>query len=73
MCDVQSLQVTTGIKHDLRGNAQEIVSYSYFIQGHGPFTDEFLKGTDTPELVKAAQQAQFDKLVAVGAIDAPTY
>lgn len=68
MCDIQSLQVTTGIKHDQRGNAQDIVQYSYFIQGHGPFTDTFLKGEDTPEAVRAAQQAQYDKLVAVGAI-----
>jgi hypothetical protein len=70
MCDVQSLQVTTGIKHDLRGNPYDVVSYSYFMQGHGPFTDTFTAGTDTPELVKAAQQAQYDKLVAVGAISA---
>jgi hypothetical protein len=73
MCDVQNLQVTTGVVFDQRGNSSEQVQYSYFIQGHGPFTDKFAAGTDTPELVKAAQQAQYDKLVAVGAIAAPTY
>ena len=73
MCDVQNLQVTTGVQFDPRGNAQRTTTYSYFIQGHGPFEDTFSENTDTPELVKAAQQARFDKLVAVGAISAPTY
>jgi hypothetical protein len=68
MCDVQSLVVTTGVQHDLRGNPQTVTTYSYFIQGHGPFSDTFLEGTDTVEVVKAAQQARYDKLVAVGAI-----
>lgn len=68
MCDVQSLQVSTGVQHDQRGTAQTYVQYSYFIQGHGPFTDKFLEGTDTPELVRAAQQKRYDQLVAVGAI-----
>ena len=70
MCDVQSLQVTTGVVFDQRGNSSEQVQYSYFIQGHGPFTDTFAPGTDTVEAVRAAQQARYDKLVAVGAIKA---
>jgi hypothetical protein len=73
MCDVQNLQVTTGVVSDLRGNTTEETQYSYFIQGHGPFTDSFPKDKDTVEAVKAAQQARYDKLVAVGAIPAPTY
>lgn len=68
MCEVQSLQVTTGIQHDQRGAAQTFVQYSYFIDGNGPFVDKFLEGQDTVDAVKGAQQARYDKLVAVGAI-----
>ena len=73
MCDVQNLQVTTGVQFDPRAKAETIVTYSYFIQGHGPFEDKFTEGTDTPEIVKAAQQARYDKLVAVGAISPNGY
>ena len=73
MCDVQNLQVTTGVVFDQRGAAQMVTTYSYFIQGHGPFEDKFTEGADTAEAVKAAQQARFDKLVAVGAISGNGY
>lgn len=73
MCDVQNLQVNTGTEFDLRGTPKTVVQYSYFIQGHGPFTDKFDEGADTAEAVKAAQQMRYDKLVAVGAISANGY
>lgn len=73
MCDVQNLAVTTGVTFDQRGDGHTVTTYSYFIQGHGPFEDVFSEGADTVEAVKAAQQARFDKLVAVGAIPAATY
>lgn len=73
MCDVQNLQVTTGVEFDQRGTPRTVTTYSYFISGHGPFEDVFAEGADTVEAVQAAQQMRFDKLVAVGAIPAPMY
>ena len=73
MCDVQNLQVSTGVEFDPRGTGHTVTTYSYFIQGHGPFEDSFPAGADTVEAVQAARQARFDKLVAVGAITAPSY
>jgi hypothetical protein len=68
MCDVQNLHVTTGVVFDQGGNSQTVTTYTYFIQGHGPFEDKFAEGTDTPEAVLAAREARYAKLVAVGAI-----
>ena len=73
MCEVQNLQVSTGTQFDARGKPETVVTYSYFIQGHGPFEDTFLDGQDTQEAVKAKQQARFDKLVSVGAISSDGY
>lgn len=73
MCDVENLQVTTGQQSDQRGHFNTVVTYSYFIQGHGPFEDTFREGEDTPDKVLAARQARYDKLVAVGAISGNGY
>ena len=73
MCDVQNLQVTTGAVPDQRGNFKTVTTYSYFIQGHGPFEDVFQDGEDTKEAVLAAREARFQKLIDVGAISANGY
>jgi hypothetical protein len=67
---VQHLLVTTTANFGPRGNPVEVVQYSYYIGDHGPFTDQFPKGTDTVDAVTAKMQENIDKLVAVGAIPA---
>lgn len=73
MCVVRDIQVTTGVNFGLRGNPTKTVQYSYFIDDHGPFVDTFPEGADTPEAVKAAQQARVDKLRAAGVFHNTTY
>ncbi len=68
---ISHLQVTTGVFFDVRGNPLNKTFYSYYIDGHGPFKDEFLPGADTPEAVNAAMQARVDHLRAVGALKPP--
>ncbi len=66
---IQELQVTTQTRFDRSGKVSEIRQYTYFVGDHGPFTDEFSEGKDTPDAVRAAQQARIDHLRAVGAIN----
>lgn len=68
---ISHLQVTTGVTFDVRGNPVNKTFYSYYVDGHGPFKDEFGPGADTPEAVNAAMQARVDHLRAVGAIKPP--
>ena len=66
MC-IHDLLVAPAVQFDARGNPQEVIRYSYFVGAHGPFTDSFPVGTDTPDAVKAKQQERINQLRAVGA------
>jgi hypothetical protein len=67
---IQHLLVTSTANFGPRGNPKPVVQYSYYVGEHGPFTDQFDKGTDTVEAVQKAMQANIDKLVALGAVAA---
>jgi len=67
------MQVTTATRFDARGTPVTKAVYSYFLGANGPFTDEFIEGQDTPEAVNAAIAARVAKLIAVGALAAPSY
>ena len=67
---IQHLQVTTQTRFDPRGNPKPVTQYSYYILQHGPFTDVYEEGKDTPEAVNAGFTARIDKLRAVGGLPA---
>lgn len=68
MDSIQHLQVTTQTRFDRRGKPHPVMQYSYFVEDHGPFLEEFEQGADTPEAVAAAMQKRIDHLKAVGAL-----
>lgn len=65
---IQHLQVTTQTRFDRRGTPHPVMQYSYFVDDHGPFLDEFQQGEDTPEAVQAAMQKRIKHLKDVGAL-----
>lgn len=67
---IKYLHVTSQTRFDPTGNARPVMQYSYFILNHGPFTDVYDEGKDTPDAVNAGFTARIDKLRAVGALPA---
>lgn len=67
---IQHLLVTTNTRFDVRGTPTEVRQYNYYVGQHGPFTDTYPEGQDTPDAVKAGFQKRIDLLRAVGAIPA---
>jgi hypothetical protein len=65
---IKYLHVTSQTRFDARGNPNAVTQYSYYILNHGPFSDEYTEGKDTPEAVNAGFTARIDKLRAVGAL-----
>jgi len=45
---IKYLHVTSQTRFDARGNPNAVTQYSYYILNHGPFSDEYTEGKDTP-------------------------
>ncbi len=67
---IQHLRVTTGTQFSPRGDVSPVVQYSYYVLTHGPFTDVYPEGQDSPDKVNAGFVARIDKLRAVGGLPA---
>jgi hypothetical protein len=65
---VRHLQVTSQTRFDERGNPKPVTQYSYYVLQHGPFSDTYEEGQDSPEKVNLGFTARVDKLRAVGGL-----
>ncbi len=65
---VRDLLIQEVTSFGARGQLIKRVSYSYFVGTHGPFTDLFDNGTDSPEAVMQARNNRIAQLRAIGAI-----
>lgn len=62
---VSIISVTEGIRFDRGGTPIRTAIYRYMVANDGPFTETFDAGTDAPEAVTAALNAQAAKLAAI--------
>jgi hypothetical protein len=63
---VKDLAVTTGVRFFANGDVKPTVKYTYYVGTHGPFTEVYLQGQDTPVQVQADIQQRVNNLRQLG-------